>query len=122
MHVAQLFEHDQLVQRVVSLEAERRLDRLQEDFIATVSHELLTPLGFIKGYATTLLRADATWDENTRSEFLTIIDEEADRLRELIENLMNSSRLQAGTLRLTYQPVRLDTFLKEICAARQVAG
>ena len=115
VHVAQLFEHDQLVQRVVSLEAERRLDRLQEDFIATVSHELLTPLGFIKGYATTLLREDASWDENTRSEFLTIIDEESDRLRELIENLMDSSRLQAGTLRMTYQPVRLDNFLKDIC-------
>lgn len=114
VHVAQLFEHDQLVQRVVSLEAERRFDRLQEDFIATVSHELLTPLGFIKGYATTLMRDDTSWDENTRSEFLTIIDEEADRLRELIENLMDSSRLQAGTLRMSFQPVRLDTFLKEI--------
>lgn len=114
VHAAQLFEHDQLVQRVVSLEAERRLDRLQEDFIATVSHELLTPLGFIKGYATTLLREDASWDDNTRREFLTIIDEEADRLRELIENLMDSSRLQAGTLRMSFQPVRLDLFLKEV--------
>jgi len=114
MHVAQLLEHDQLVQKVVSLEAERRLDRLQEDFIATVSHELLTPLGFIKGYATTLLRDDATWDDATRREFLTIIDEEADRLRELIDNLMDSSRLQAGTLRMSFQPVRLDTFLKDV--------
>ena len=96
------------------MEAERRLDRLQEDFIATVSHELLTPLGFIKGYATTLLRDDTSWDDNTRREFLLIIDEEADRLRELIENLMDSSRLQAGTLRMSYQPVRLDLFLKEI--------
>jgi len=114
VHVAQLFEYGQLVQKVVSLEAKRRLDRLQEDFIATVSHELLTPLGFIKGYATTLLRDDAAWDEFTRREFLTIIDEEADRLLELIENLMDSSRLQAGTLRMVYQPVRLDLFLKEI--------
>ena len=114
MHVAQLLEHGQLVQRVVSLEAERRLDRLQEDFIATVSHELLTPLGFIKGYATTLLRDDAVWDDDTRREFLTIIDEEADRLRELIDNLMDSSRLQAGALRMSFQPVRMDTFLKDV--------
>jgi two-component system sensor histidine kinase KdpD len=113
-HVAQLIGHDQLVQRVASLEAERRLDRLQEDFIATISHELLTPLGFIKGYATTLLREDTIWDDNTRREFLTIIDEEADRLHELIENLMDSSRLQAGTLRMTFQPVRLDAFLRDI--------
>lgn len=114
MHVAQLLEHDQLVRTIGNLEAERRLDRLQEDFIATVSHELLTPLGFIKGYATTLLRDDAIWDDDTRREFLTIIDEEADRLRELIDNLMDSSRLQAGTLRMSFQPVRLDAFLKDV--------
>jgi signal transduction histidine kinase len=114
VHVAQLMGHTYLVQRVASLEAERRLNRLQEDFIATVSHELLTPLGFIKGYATTLLRDDIDWDSNTRQEFLSIIDDEADRLRELIENLMDSSRLQAGTLRMSFQPLRLDTFLKDM--------
>jgi signal transduction histidine kinase len=114
MHVGQLLEHDQLVQKIVALEAERRLDRLQEDFIATVSHELLTPLGFIKGYATTLMRDDASWDDATMREFLAIIDEEADRLRELIDNLMDSSRLQAGTLRMSFQPVRIDTFLKDV--------
>ena len=114
VHVGQLLEHDQLVKKIVALEAERRLDRLQEDFIATVSHELLTPLGFIKGYATTLLRDDATWDDETRREFLNIIDEEADRLRELIDNLMDSSRLQAGTLRMSFQPVRMDNFLKDV--------
>ena len=118
-HVAQLMERDKLVQRIASLEAERRLDRLQEDFIATVSHELLTPLGFIKGYATTLLRDDTSWDNNTRQEFLTIIDEEADRLHELIDNLMDSSRLQAGTLRMSFQPVRLDTFLRDISLRAQ---
>jgi signal transduction histidine kinase len=114
VHVAQLLGHTHLVQRVASLEAEHRLNRLQEDFIATVSHELLTPLGFIKGYATTLLRDDIDWDDSTRNEFLTIIDDEADRLHELIENLMDSSRLQAGTLRMSFQPIRLDTFLKDM--------
>ena len=118
-HVAQLLERDLLVERIASLEAERRLDRLQEDFIATVSHELLTPLGFIKGYATTLLRDDTSWDNTTRQEFLTIIDEEADRLHELIDNLMDSSRLQAGTLRMSFQPVRLDTFLRDISLRAQ---
>ena len=113
-HVAQFLEHELLVERIANLEAERRLDRLQEDFIAAVSHELLTPLGFIKGYATTLLREDTTWDDDTRREFLTIIDEESDRLHELIENLMDSSQLQAGTLRMNFQPLRVDAFLKDI--------
>jgi len=113
-HVAQLLGHQQLVERIASLEAERRLERLQQDFIATISHELNTPLGFIKGYATTLLRDDITWDEVTRREFLTIIDEEADRLRELIDNLLDSSRLQSGTLHMHFQPVRLDSLLRDI--------
>jgi signal transduction histidine kinase len=112
-HIAQLIEHQELVEKIASLEAERRLQRLQEDFIATVSHELCTPLGFIKGYATTLLREDMTWDDPTRREFLTIIDEETDRLRELIDNLLDSSRLQAGTMRMQFQLVKLDRLLKE---------
>jgi signal transduction histidine kinase len=82
--------------------------------VATVSHELRTPLGFIKGYATSLLREDANWDEDTRREFLTIIDEETDRLKELIDNLLDSSRLQSGTLRMEFQPVRIDTMLKDL--------
>ncbi len=113
-HVATLYWHDRLVAKIANLEAERRLDRLQEDFIATISHELLTPLGFIKGYATTLLREDTSWDDETRREFLSIIDEESDRLHELIENLMDSSRLQAGTLKMSFQPIRLDAFLKDV--------
>lgn len=113
-HIALLFEHRQLIERLSSLEAERRLENLQDDFVATVSHELRTPLGFIKGYATTLLREDITWDESTRKEFLTIIDEEADRLQELIDNLLDSSRLQSGTLKMEFQPIRLDTMLKDV--------
>ena len=114
VHVAQLLDHHQLVERIASLEAKRRLDSLQDDFIATISHELLTPLGFIKGYATTLLREDISWDEQSRHEFLSIIDDEADRLRELIDNFMDSSRLQTGTLNMSFQPTRLDTMLKDI--------
>jgi signal transduction histidine kinase len=113
-HVAQLLERRTLVDRVADLEARRRLDSLQDDFIATVSHELLTPLGFVKGYATTLLRQDIEWDDETRREFLTIIDEESDRLRELIDDLLDSSRLQAGTMRMSFQPLRLDTLLRDI--------
>jgi signal transduction histidine kinase len=113
-HIVDLLHHQHLLERVNTLEARRRLDNLQDDFIATITHELLTPLGFIKGYATTLLREDISWDDQTRQEFLTIIDEEADRLRELIDNLMDSSRLQSGTLSMSFQPLRLDTLLKDV--------
>jgi len=92
----------------------KRQMQLQEDFVSTISHELRTPLGFIKGYSTSLLREDTNWDEDTQKEFLTIIDEEADRLSLLIENVLESARLQSKTLPLRFQPLRLDAVLRDV--------
>lgn len=119
-HVEHLLEKQNLVNRIASLEADRKLDRLQQEFVATISHDLRSPLGFIKGYATTLLREDITWDNETRREFLTIINEEADRLSNLIDNLLDSSRLQSGTLQMSFRPERLDTLLKELAQRAQM--
>lgn len=88
--------------------------QLQDDFVATISHELRTPLGFIKGYSTTLLRADTTWDTEDSKEFLTIIDEEADRLAQLIENILESAKLQSQSVRLNLQPLRLDALIRDV--------
>jgi signal transduction histidine kinase len=96
-------------------ELERQM-QLQEDFVSTISHELRTPLGFIKGYSTSLLRQDTSWDEGTQREFLNIIDEEADRLAHLIENVLESARLQSKTLMLRFQPLRLDAILRDVVA------
>jgi signal transduction histidine kinase len=87
---------------------------LQDDFVATISHELRTPLGFIKGYSTTLLRADTTWDDETKQEFLTIIDEEADRLSQLIDNILESAKLQSRSVQLNIQPLRLDALIRDV--------
>jgi signal transduction histidine kinase len=114
--IAMLVERQDLQKAYEMLEEQRQLARLQEDFISTISHELRSPLGFIKGYTTTLLRSDATWDQNTQQEFLQIIDQETDHLMELIENLLDSSRLQSGQLRMQFQFVRLDTLLKNVIA------
>jgi signal transduction histidine kinase len=92
----------------------KRQMQLQEDFVSTISHELRTPLGFIKGYSTSLLREDTSWDEATQKEFLTIIDEETDRLSLLIENVLESARLQSKTLPLRFQPIRLDAVLRDV--------
>ena len=94
-------------------EVQRRI-RLQDDFLATISHELRTPLGFIKGYSTTLLRQDTSWDANTQREFLTIIEEESDRLARLIDDLLESARLQSHTLQFKFQPMRLDALIRDV--------
>jgi signal transduction histidine kinase len=95
------------------LEQEKKIARLQADFISTISHELRSPLGFIKGYTTTLLRDDTKWDHQTQIDFLQIIERESNNLTELIDNLLDSSRLQSGQMKFTFQVVRIDSIIKD---------
>lgn len=85
----------------------------EEDLINLVAHELLTPIGFIKGYVTTLMRPGIQLSDETRNEFLTIIDEEADHLQDLVKDILDSSRLQEGTLAMVNQPVLLDGLIND---------
>lgn len=122
LHIASLqaFWSTALIERKELSEARNELDsvqrqmRLQDDFVSTISHELRTPLGFIKGYSTSLLRQDTVWDEATQREFLTIIDEEADRLARLIEDMLESARLQSKTLQFKFAPIRLDALIRDV--------
>jgi two-component system sensor histidine kinase KdpD len=112
--LSMLFERAAWTELQAELQDLKRQMQLQEDFVSTISHELRTPLGFIKGYSTSLLRQDTSWDEEAQNEFLTIIDEEADRLSLLIENVLESARLQSKTLQLRFQPLRLDGVLRDV--------
>ena len=111
---AGLLERNELEEARAELDSVQRQMRLQDDFVSTISHELRTPLGFIKGYSTSLLRQDTTWDEATQHEFLTIIDEEADRLTRLIEDMLESARLQSKTLHFKFSPIRIDALLRDV--------
>lgn len=78
--------------------ARRELDRMKSSLISTVSHELRTPLAAIKGYASTLLADDVQWDPLAQKEFLGIISMETDRLSDLVNDLLDMSRIEAGNL------------------------
>jgi K+-sensing histidine kinase KdpD len=93
----------------------READQLKDTFISIISHELKTPVALIKGYAGTLRRDDAHWEPRTVRDSAAIIEEEADRLTHLIDNLLDASRLQAGGLKLNRTGVALDAL-----AARQL--
>lgn len=114
--LAMLLERYNLQMELKLAEMQNQQARLQESFISTITHELRSPLGFIKGYTTTLLRSDMTWDHATQQEFLAIIDQETDHLEELIENLLDSARLQSGQLPMNFQLVRLDVLLNDVIA------
>ncbi len=75
-------------------------EETQNTFISVISHELKTPVSIIKGYAETLGREDANWDQATLRGGLQVIVEEADRLARQIGDLLETSRLHAGGMRL----------------------
>jgi PAS domain S-box-containing protein len=85
----------------------REAEELKSTFISVISHELKTPIALIKGYVSTLRREDATWDREIIQDSLEVIEEEADRLTDLIENLLDASRLQAGALSVNRSDVSL---------------
>jgi len=92
----------------------REAEELKSTFISVVSHELKTPVALIKGYVSTLRREDAAWDREIVRDSLEVIEEEADRLTELIENLLDASRLQAGVLSINLSDVAMDVLAARI--------
>jgi two-component system, OmpR family, phosphate regulon sensor histidine kinase PhoR len=84
----------------------RRLERMRQDFVANVSHELKTPLASIKAYTETLLDW-ALHDENVNVRFLKRIEEQADRLNQLILDLLSLARLESGQEVYEHKPLAL---------------
>ncbi|PWB71497.1 MAG: histidine kinase [Anaerolineales bacterium] len=92
----------------------RTADEIKSTFISIVSHELRTPVALIKGYASTLRRDDAKWDKATISDSLAVIEEEADRLSRMIDDLLDASRLQAGGMSLNRADVSLESLAHRV--------
>jgi signal transduction histidine kinase len=90
----------------------RELDRMKSSLVSTVSHELRTPLVSIKGYASTLLQDDVEWDRVSVRQFAQVISDESDRLAQLVTDLLDISRIEAGTLKLQ----KIETSLAEVVA------
>jgi two-component system, OmpR family, sensor histidine kinase KdpD len=76
------------------------VDELRTAILRAVSHDLRTPLASIKASATSLLEPDVRWTEEQQREFLETIDQEVDRLDLVVGNLLDMSRIEAGTVPL----------------------
>jgi K+-sensing histidine kinase KdpD len=94
----------QMYEAASSAKSLRELDSMRTEFLANVSHELRTPLAVIKGSANSLLQPDVVFDEQTRKEFLTSIDRDADTLTRLVDDLLVMSRLEANALEIKKNP------------------
>lgn len=99
----------------------RNVERMKTAFVSTVSHELRTPLTSIKGFISTLLQdTEGYYDNETRREFYTIIDQECDRLHRLISDLLNISRIEAGrALEMNWKTVDVQTIARRVAEAQQ---
>ncbi len=116
------------VQNIRAYEAERstadelrRLSALRADFVSLVSHELRSPMAAVIGAARTL---QGRWRELTpgqRESFLRLIGDETSRLATLIDDVLDTSRIEAGTFSFTFSDVDLAELLRDVVAAAELA-
>ncbi|MFZ4508304.1 MAG: ATP-binding protein [Fimbriimonas sp.] len=100
----------------------KNIDKMKSGFVAMASHELRTPLTAIKGFISTLIMDD-TFSPEDRAEFYGIIDHECDRLRRLIDDLLNTARIEAGeSLKPHYTSVDIKTLLEKVVMIQRQAS
>ena len=113
---------DRLVVCLRGTEARDRAEREHADLIATVAHELRSPLTGIKGFTATLLSKWDRFTEDQRRLMLEAVDSDADRLTRLIAELLDVARIDAGRLELRRVPTDLAALVRKRVEARVVAG
>lgn len=95
-HVGVTLRNSLLLERLErALVHETEMNRLKDEFVATVSHELRTPITTVQGFVKTLLRQDVRFTPAEQQEFLGAADRQAERLKELIEDLLFASRIES---------------------------
>lgn len=93
---------------------QRTIDRMKDEFVSTAAHELRTPLATIIGYAD-LLQMDNSYTPEQQAEFLQQIQSKAERLGEIVSDLLDISRIESGEgVNLDLRPLRLDKLCEEV--------
>lgn len=93
---------------------ERELDELQREFLSVITHELKTPLTAIEGYARLLLRGKAGELQPRQGEFVRTISDQSAVLKAMVQNLLDTSRLEGGSLPIHRQEIALDQVMVEL--------
>jgi signal transduction histidine kinase len=108
---------DGVVYAFRDLTLERKLEEAKSDFIATISHELRTPMTAVLGAATTLLRSDLQLSPEQSRELLEMIATQATRLSQVTEEVLLASRLDRGGVRVETAQVDVDEVVRQTVAA-----
>jgi K+-sensing histidine kinase KdpD len=111
------------MQEAEEARAVQEADRLRSELIAALAHDMRTPLTSIQGYASALLLDDVEWDEASKSRQLEIIEAEASALQNMVQDLLESSIVDAGLLTLAKEPTLIPRLVESLTAemARRTA-
>ncbi len=117
IHLAPVFLRSQFLGTVSifrDITHEVMVDRLKSDFVANVSHELRTPMTSIKGYVEVMLMGASGELNEQQEHFLDIVKNNVQRLNALVNDLLDVSRIEAGRITLTYQPINIYEVAQEV--------
>ena len=106
-------ERKYLERKVIEYE---ELSKMKSDLLATVSHELRTPLATIKGYSTMMVDYLPRLSSSEIKDYLKSIDNSTDRLTKLVDNLLDTSRMEAGLLKLEKSPTSIPQLIQRVVA------
>lgn len=116
-------EHMHELETTTSQHDLQQMELLKAELLATVSHELRSPLASIKGYTATLLRHERRIAREEQQEFLLAIHDASQRMETVIDRLLEMSQLETETLPLQHVPVDLVSVVREVITARyQLSG
>jgi len=91
----------------------REAEDMKDGFISVITHELKTPISLIKGYASTLRREDVQWDPEMIQDSLQVIEDEADHLSSMVDDLLDATKLQSGLVVLKKTEFDLKNLVEE---------
>ncbi len=115
-HLAPVFLRSQFLGTVSifrDITHEVMVDRLKSDFVANVSHELRTPMTSIKGYVEVMLMGASGPLNDQQLHFLEVVKNNAQRLNVLVNDLLDVSRIEAGRITLSFQPLDIGELAQE---------
>ncbi len=116
----ELNEIDGMIAVFQDITEQQRLDLMRKEFVADVSHELKTPITTIKSYAETLLHGDI--DEQSNNMFLSVIDEECDRMSRIVTELLQLSNFDAKRVIWNKEDVNLGELIEKIYMKVQMSA